>query len=561
MSDININKNALLCKVKNIISLILGKDFPHYWSDEYNCYQPGELSSVNNFKEQFINDNLKCSVMSQNNKNNKTKTFDELEWFRERCREGLVNNDDVIFAGKQICSKNQWLFIERSDGKSISVEANAKGTERYCKKQNGKILDFCNEIGAKDLDCAFLTLTCDPSKYENLADMWEHYKEKEVVPVLENLRKNHHVEYVYCMESTAKMRPHIHILLFCPKGLFPELEELPNESVLKRGKLFDYVKGTCYSPITLIKTVKGENKSHYLTKYIGKGCTSSVFKILDKKGKISKEDYKLLYEFVFLTAFRKRKCSMTRKGNYHKKSVSSAENRVCVFGEENKRWEDLSVAEQRANLKSLCTNSLSFVRNKIYSMSYLSYRETFGTYPERSNDVSDEFADAFVKKSRLIFDDENFYTLFMDFVLCPEKSPLNIKFYWDGENGIYDLFTDGYDLDDDADFMQCCKDLLLYYYENCINKGYSLKEVMSGFVGLTHFRKWKKYHKFLVQEVSSDDIKEMYFSEEEVEKIRKERAKFNNVMTKQEKEITEIVLQRIRDKESGILDDEDDEDD
>ena len=73
MSDININKNALLCKVKNIISLILGKDFPHYWSDEYNCYQPGELSSVNNFKEQFINDNLKCSVMSQNNKNNKTK--------------------------------------------------------------------------------------------------------------------------------------------------------------------------------------------------------------------------------------------------------------------------------------------------------------------------------------------------------------------------------------------------------------------------------------------------------------------------------------------------------
>lgn len=252
---------------------------------------------------------------------------------------------------------------------------------------------------------------------------------------------------------------------------------------------------------------------------------------------------------------------MTRKGNYHKKSVSSAENRVCVFGEENKRWEDLSVAEQRANLKSLCTNSLSFVRNKIYSMSYLSYRETFRTYPERSNDVSDEFADAFVKKSRLIFDDENFYTLFMDFVLCPEKSPLNIKFYWDGENGIYDLFTDGYDLDDDADFMQCCKDLLLYYYENCINKGYSLKEVMSGFVGLTHFRKWKKYHKFLVQEVSSDDIKEMYFSEEEVEKIRKERAKFNNVMTKQEKEITEIVLQRIKDKENAILDDEDDDDD
>ena len=561
MSDININKNALLCKVKNIISLILGKDFPHYWSDEYNCYQPGELSSVNNFKEQFINDNLKCSVMSQNNKNNKTKTFDELEWFRERCREGLVNNDDVIFAGKQICSKNQWLFIERSDGKNISVEANAKGTERYCKKQNGKILDFCNEIGAKNLDCAFLTLTCDPSKYENLADMWEHYKEKEVVPVLENLRKNYNVEYVYCMESTAKMRPHIHILLFCPKGLFPELEELPNESVLKKGKLFDYVKRTCYSPITLIKTVKGENKSHYLTKYIGKGCTSSVFKILDKKGKISKEDYKLLYEFVFLTAFRKRKCSMTRKGKYHKKGASLTTDQVCVFGEENKRWEDLSVAEQRANLKSLCTNSLSFVRNKIYSMSYLSYRETFGTYPERSNDVSDEFADAFVKKSRLIFDDENFYTLFMDFVLCPEKSPLNIKFYWDGENGIYDLFTDGYDLDDDADFMQCCKDLLLYYYENCINKGYSLKEVMSGFVGLTHFRKWKKYHKFLVQEVSSDDIKEMYFSEEEVEKIRKERAKFNNVMTKQEKEITEIVLQRIRDKESGILDDEDDEDD
>lgn len=561
MSDININKNTILCKVKNIISLILGKDFPHYWSDEYECYQPGELSSVNNFKEQFINDSLKCSVISQNNKNNKTKTFEELEWFRERCRSGLVTNDDVIFAGKQICSKNQWLFIERSDGKSISVEANAKGTERYCKKQNGKILDFCNEIGAKDLDCAFLTLTCDPSKYENLADMWEHYKELEVVPVLENLRKNHNVEYVYCMESTAKMRPHIHILLFCPKGLFPELEELPNESVLRKGKLFDYVKGTCYSPITLIKTVKGENKSHYLTKYIGKGCTSSVFKILDKKGKISKEDYKLLYEFVFLTAFRKRKCSMTRKGNYHKKGAPLTADQVCVFGEENKKWEDLSVAEQRSNLKSLCTNSLSFVRNKIYSMSYLSYRETFGTYPERNNDVSDDFAGTFVRNGRLIFDDENFYTLFMDFVLCPEKSPLNIKFYWDGENGIYDLFTDGYDLNDDEDFMRCCKDLLLYYYENCLNKGYSLKEVMAGFVGLTHWRKWERYCKGHYQEVSSYDIKEMYLSEEELEERRKEREQYCNVMTEEEKRITEIVLQRIKDKENDVLDDESNDDD
>lgn len=557
----SINKSAILCKVKNIISLILGKDFPHYWSDKYNCYQAGELSSLNNFDEQFINDNLKCSVISQNNKNNKSKTFEELAWFRERCARGLVNNDDIIFAAKQICAKNQWLFIERSDGKSISVEANAKGTERYCKKQNGKILDFCNEIGAKELDCAFLTLTCDPSKYDNLADMWESYKEKEVVPVLENLRKNHDVQYVYCMESTAKMRPHIHILLFCPKGLFPELEELPNESVLRKGKLFDYVKRTCYSPITLIKTVKGENKSHYLTKYIGKGCTSSVFKILEKKGKISKEDYKLLYEFVFLTAFRKRKCSMTRKGNYHKKEQSSTENQVCVFGKENKKWEELNAAEQRSNLKSLCTNSLSFIRNKIYSMSYFNYKETFGAYPARSNDVSDEFADTFIKKSRLIFDDENFYTLFMDFVLCPEKSPLNIKFYWDGENGIYDLFTDGYDLDDDADFMQCCKDLLLYYYENCLNKGYSLKEVMAGFVGLTHTRKWKKYYKFFAQEVCSDDIKEMYFSEKEIEEILEKQKKSCNVMTKQEKEIDEIVLQRIKDKENNILDNVNDEND
>lgn len=553
MTDVIIDKSALLCKIKNIISLILNKDFPHYWSDEYKCYQAGELSSVNNFKEQFINDNLKYSQLTQNNKNNKSRTFEELEWFRERCRSGLVNNEDVIFAGKQICSKNQWLFIERSDGKSISVEANAKGTERYCKKQNGKILDFCNEIGAKDLDCAFLTLTCDPSKYENLADMWEHYKEKEVIPVLENLRKNHGVQYVYCMESTAKMRPHIHILLFCPKGLFPELEELPNESVLKKGKLFEYVKRTCYSPITLIKTVKGEHKSHYLTKYIGKGCTSSVFKILDKKGKISKEDYKLLYEFVFLTAFRKRKCSMTRKGNYHKKEVSSAENKVFVFGEENKKWEELSAVEQRAHLKSLCTNSLSFVRNKIYSMSYFSYKNTFGSYPVRSNDVSEEFADTFIKKSRLIFDDENFYTLFMDFVLCPEKSPLNIKFYWDGENGIYDLFTDGYDLNDDADFMQCCKDLLLYYYENCLIKGYSLKEVMAGLAGLTRQRKTKKDAYGKDEGICSYDIKEMYYSKEEIEEMKKERSKQCGVVNENEERIAEIIWRKVMYEQLGIL--------
>lgn len=558
MTGNSINKSTILCKVKNIISLILDKDFPHYWSDGYKCYQPGELSSVNNFNEQFINDNLKCSNISQNNKNNKSKTFEELAWFRERCASGLVNNDDVIFAGKQICSKNQWLLIERSDGKSISVEANAKGTERYCKKQNGKILDFCNEIGAKDLDCAFLTLTCDPSKYDNLADMWESYKEKEVVPVLENLRKNHGVQYVYCMESTAKMRPHIHILLFCPKGLFPELEKLPNESVLKKGKLFDYVKRTCYSPITLIKTVKGENKSHYLTKYIGKGCTSSVFKILDKKGKISKEDYKLLYEFVFLTAFKKRKCSMTRKGNYHKKDTSSTVDKVCVFGEENKRWEELSVAEQRAHLKSLCTNSLGLFGNKIYSMSYFSYKNTFSTYPERSNDVSDEFAYTFVKNSRLIFDDENFYTLFMDFVLRPEKSPLNIKFYWNGETGVYDLFTDGYDLNDDEDFMKCCKDLLLYYYENCLNKGYSLKEVMAGFAGLTRHRKTKEDAYGKDEGICSYDIKEMYYTEEEWKKERKEYKQYSRERAEMEERIAETVWQKVIFKKMGILVDYDD---
>lgn len=504
------NKNSSISQIKNAIHLIIGNNPNWEWVGKNNCFQPISYNPKENVNKPSIPNNFYLHSNQKIGKRNPNKLYNSLEWFRTLCNFDAVTKTDVITAAKQICNSRQWLQIVNKDGRIISVESNAKGTESYCKKLMGKILDKCKEIGAKELDCAFLTLTCDPKKYESLNDMWENYLNKEVRPVMENLRKNYGVEYVSVMESTAKMRPHIHILMFCPKSLFPELHKVKNETVLRYGKLFNYVKSHANSERFKIKAVIGDNKIHYLTKYVGKGAINSVFKILDNKKDLTPDDYKLLYEFVFLTAFRKRKVLMTRKGCKSDNLEQSIENEVSVFEEELHKWESLTVAEQRAYLNSLCTNSLLRNSKKIYSMSYSRYKEVFGHFPERNQDVSEENANIFEKNSNLVYDEENFYTLFIDFVLSPKTALLNRKFWWNAEQNIYDLFTDGYNLNDDKDFLQCCKDLINLYVDKCLIQGYPLLEVIIGKEGLSNEKELRKIGFGAFDVEVSEDPKEVY---------------------------------------------------
>lgn len=521
MNKINNNVSGLKSQaystILNLCHLICGDNLYWRWSDKNNCYIPNSISKKEQEKEKLVPTFLTYTP----NKNGRTKhtvtTYEKLAWFREICKHRHPTRKECVKAVRFILNSYQWLNIQKADGTSVSVEANSRGTERYCKKLNGRVLDACKEIGAKNLDCAFITLTCDETKYENLADCWENYNKKEVKPVMENWRKNYGVEYIAVMESTLNMRPHIHILAFFPKGMYPELEKCENETELTYGKLFNEVQRNKFSRQVKIKVVKGEHKMHYLTKYIGKGSVKSVFKILEDGDEMSDEDWKLLFEFVFLTAFRRRKLLTTRKGCKKNVASEATQAEVSVSMPTKEDWCELSDAERRSILNSICTNSLLNNPKTIYSMSYNAYKDNFGVFPTRNQQLSDEETEIFETKGRLVYEERNFFTDFVKFVQDPLHSPLNRKFYWNAEDDIYDLFTDGYDLNDDEDFLKCCKDLITMYLEKCCIQGHSYARVIAYREDLSDTKRVREVAKNVFVPVSSPDPKEVYYSKEEIE--------------------------------------------
>ena len=510
------NKISQYSKLKNLIYFLTKDKINYKWSSKYNCYQPISPIKKENEKETFISSLLYTKPREEEAKRNPNKTYDKLEWFRQIAKYREPTLDEVIAACEIICSGKQWLLINKGNGAKISVEANAKGTEAYCKKLNGKVLDACKRINAQNLDCVFITATCDIKKYKSVASAWELHRELEVKPLMENLRKNYGAQYVDVVESTKRGYPHTHILAFFPVGLFPEIGKMKNQQELKYGKLYNYIKTHKHSTQVKAIVVKGEHKIHYLTKYIGKGCTNSVFSVLENKDDFSKSDVKLIKEFVFMTAFRLRKVHYTMKGIKSEKKEMECNAQASVLQEECARWETLPATELRALLNSLCNNSLLLDTKKIYSMSFTDYKQVFGTYPKREQAPNLDFCNKFENKGKLIYQEENFYSLFADFVLHPGSAKLNRKFYWNGEEGIFDKFTDGYDLNNDEDFIKCCKNLACLYMTECMQNNKNLKTVIDGREKLSHIA--IKHYSYLhgTQEVCSLDPKECYFTWEEL---------------------------------------------
>lgn len=509
-------KRQAYSQILNLCHLICGDSPLWNWSDKNQCFIPKSIDKKERKNEKLVPGLLAYTNNERKRKENSITIYDKLDWFRKICEQRNPTRKECVMAARIITGSRKWLNIQKADGTSISVEAYAKGTERYCKKLNGRILDICKEIGAKNLDCAFITLTCDQSKYKNLADCWQNYNEKEVKPVMENWRKNYGVEYIAVMESTLRKRPHIHILAFFPKGMYTELEKCENETILTYGKLFNEVQRNKLSREVEIKVVKGENKVHYLTKYVGKGSVKSVFKVLESKDEISDEDWKLLFEFVFLTVFRRRKLLATRKGcksdTIHE--TTQAEGSVSVPKKEE--WGELSDAKRRSILNSICINSLLNNPKTIYSMSYSEYKGNFGVFPERKQQLSDEETKIFETKGHLVYEERNFFTDFVGFVQNPLHSPLNRKFYWDSDQNIYDLFTDNYDLKNDEDFLRCCKDLIELYLKKCCEQGYKYADVLLCKEGLSNVKKIRRYAFNTFDVVMSDDPKEVYYDIDEL---------------------------------------------
>ena len=429
---------------------------------------------------------------------NSHKTYDRLQFVRDILETRNLNEGELRKA-LEICSSSLFMLQTKgSNGKISWYESNAKGTKRYNKIQQGKILDFVEERKKEGKDCFFLTLTCDVKKYPSRAFAWENYLKEEVYRVTENLRKHYNAEYVATLESTANGYPHIHMMLFFPHNTFAELKHYHNQQRIRKGRLFNMVRKAVKSEVFDLQAAKGKNLKWYLVKYIGKGIEEDVFSILHKEGEWEKSDFKQVQEYVYLKAFNRRKLLMTRKNCKKSKVAGDGENvfkgkdfeslvhfvapkasdsvdekctvselrdEVAFLMERIDRMSACHATKLRGYLTSICTNSPSWDDVFIESMSFLDFVSHFSRVPGRNDDVSEGDMKKFSYNSKVMVNTRNFVEDFMKFVVNPEGSVLNRR-----ENIIYeaDLFTRmlyDYDLSDDRQFLKAVFGVFCFYVE------------------------------------------------------------------------------------------------
>ena len=470
-----------------------------------------DLSKKPSKTEKLISSKLYYNQTWIKKERNPRKTYDRLKFVRDILEVRNLDKKELEKALEISASSLLMLQTKGSNGKTSWFESNSKGTKRYNKIQQGKILDFVEEKKNEGKDCFFLTLTCDVKKYASRAYAWENYLQEEVYRVTENLRKHYEAEYVATLESTANGYPHIHMMLFFPHNTFEELKHYHNQQKIKKGRLFDMVKSSVNSEVFDLQAAKGKNLKWYLVKYIGKGIEEDVFSLLNKIGMWKQPDLKQVQEYIYLKAFGRRKLLMTRKnckkskivqkeGDYFKDkdfeslvhsvapkaSASVAKkctekevkDEVCVLLERIDRMSADHATQLRGYLTSLCTNSPSWEDISIESMSFPDFITHFDRAPERNDDVSEEDMKDFHFHSQLMVNTRNFIEDFMKFIVNPESSDINrkeyVSFYWD----IYNRMLDKYDFSDDRQFLKAVFEAFCFYVDWILVKNKDYKIVL-----------------------------------------------------------------------------------
>ena len=482
------------------------------------------------------------------------KTYDKLQFVRDILKVRNLEEDELKKA-LEICAQSlSMLQTVNREGKFAWFEGNAKGTKRYCKVQQGKILDFVNERRKEKKDCVFLTLTCDQKKYSSRSFAWENYLKEEVYKVTENLRKHYDAEYVATLESTTKGYPHIHMMLFFPHDTFPELKYYHNQQNIKKGCLYDMVCHTVNSEVFNLQSAKGKNLKWYLTKYIGKGVENDVFSLLDKKGEWKLSDVKQVQEYIYLKAFNRRKLLMTRKGCKKRKAeeerlrvsagkkyskaveyadtVNSILESIKPLSEEYQ--DPVSVlldriyempqehaTKLREYLTSLCTNSPSWKDCHVESMSFEDFVKHFRRVPDRNNDVSQEEKEIFSFHGRVMVDSRNFIEDFMKFVMSPSESDINRKECVDFYHDRYTRMLDYYDFSDDRQFLMAIFKAFCFYVQNILVKGVEYKEVMQQRENCTKHKKLQYVGQGKFVEHVCANPRESYYTEDEYREVHR----------------------------------------
>lgn len=503
-------------------------------------------------QEKLISSKLYYHQSFGGSSENPIKTYDRLQFVRDILKYRNLEEDELKKA-LEICAQSiSMLQTVNREGKVAWFESNAKGTKRYCKIQQGKILDFVEERRREKKDCVFLTLTCDPKKYRSRSFAWKEYLQMEVYKVTENLRKHYDAEYVATLESTAKGFPHIHMMLFFPHDTFPELKYYHNQQNIRKGRLYDMVCHTVNSEVFNLQSAKGKNLKWYLTKYIGKGVENDVFSLLDKKGAWKLSDVKQVQEYIYLKAFNKRKLLMTRKGCKKRKAEEEAikfiagkkyakaiegasaissvwesakpstwsnEDPVGVLLERIRKMPQEHATKLRAYLTSICTNSPSWQDCHVESLSFEKFVKHFRRVPDRNNDVKQEEKEIFSFHGRVMVDSRNFIEDFMKFVMSPLESDINRKECMDFNNDRYSRLFNCYDFSDDRQFLMTIFKAFCYYVENILVKGVEYKEVLRERENGTMFRKLQYIGQGEFVKYICADTRDSYYDKDEYEEV------------------------------------------
>lgn len=498
------------------------------------------------------------------------KTYDRLQFVRDILKFRNLEEDELKRA-LQICASSlSMLQTVNREGKVAWFESNAKGTKRYCKIQQGKILDFVEERRREKKDCVFLTLTCDPKKYASRAVAWEFYLQEEVYRVTENLRKHYNAEYVATLESTAKGFPHIHMMLFFPHDTFTELKYYHNQQNIRKGRLYDMVCHTVNSEVFNLQAAKGKNLKWYLTKYIGKGVENDVFSLLDKEGAWKLSDVKQVQEYIYLKAFNRRKLLMTRKGCKKKKEeeellrVSAGKkyagavkhagtinsvlesinplsegyrNPVSVLLERIEKMPQEHATKLREYLTRLCTNSPSWADCHVESLSFEKFVEHFKRVPDRNNDVKQEEKETFSLHGRVMVDSRNFIEDFMKFVMSPSESDINRKEWVDFYGNRYCKMLDCYDFSDDRQFLMAVFKTFCMYVQNILIKGVEYREVLQQRENCTPHKKLQYVGQGKFATHVCANSRESYYTEDEYREVNRyvdmRKLRFKKIIAKE----------------------------
>ena len=505
-------------------------------------------------QEKLISSKLYYCQSCHNKSRNSSRTYDRLQFVRDILKYRNLEEDELKRA-LQICASSlSMLQTVNREGKVAWFESNAKGTKRYCKIQQGKILDFVEERRKEKKDCVFLTLTCDQKKYASRSVAWKFYLQEEVYRVTENLRKHYDAEYVATLESTAKGFPHIHMMLFFPHDTFPELKYYHNQQNIRKGRLYDMVCRTVNSEVFNLQAAKGKNLKWYLTKYIGKGVENDVFSLLDKKGAWKLSDVKQVQEYIYLKAFNRRKLLMTRKGCKKRKAeeeklrVSAgkkyagavkhagtinsvlesvepftweSQDKVSVLLEQIRKMPQEHATKLRAYLTSLCTNSPSWQDCHIESLSFENFVKCFRRVPDRNNDVKQEEKEIFSFNGRVMVDSRNFIEDFMKFVISPSESDINRKEWVDIYSHRCFRMLDCYDFSDDRQFLISVFHAFCFYVENILVRNVSYKEVLQQRENYTRHKKLQYIGKGKFTTHVCKNPRESYYEEDEYREVQR----------------------------------------